>query len=257
MSRARKLLEEDVRSIPALIENKRSAEDALRFKDQVLNLPNWKTRDILPRLETTKDPLMLWVLHLELNKREIPPSLRFPSHQLGPQGDYIDLAADVFWLMSQHPNHQATFRGWRNTLKTPRGTPEWHEHLYRQFLFTYPRGMAHLASKGLGLTDQQRGELLSVPTKRMARDRAAFEAARCGELFESLHQFAIAHPDKSGIRRPTEIAQRRLGIYRTFVLSGRAPTTATKNWNRLSGEIVSRQAFMSQVKLTQNRLAIK
>lgn len=247
MSAASKLLEEDVWSISDLIHAKRTAADAVRFRELIRDLPNWSTRNLLPRIETTRDPLTLWVLHLELDKRNIPPCLRLPSHQLGPQGDYISLTADIKWLMRMQPNHQAVFRGWRQAFQSTPKRGKWHDHVHRQFLFIYPRGLAYLGAKGLGLTEHQRSELLTLPTARMAKVRANLEGERFRHLFDRLHQYACAHPDKSGTLKPGQIAQRRAFIYRTYVLADRSPTLAADYWERISGERITRQAISTQI----------
>lgn len=256
VSRARKLLEEDVRSIPTLIQAKRSAHDALRFKYQVQVLPDWKTTHLLPRLETTLDPLMLWAIHLELDKREIPPCLRIPSNQLGPQGDYINLTADLFWFQRKHPDHRPTFRGWRNTLNASTGSSTWHEHIYRQFLFTYPRGMAHLVSKGLALTEKQRQQLLSVPTTRMTRDRAYVEGKQFTNLLSRLITYSTMHPDKAGTHPPEVIARRKAYIYRTHLITGRSATRTAEYWQRITGEHISRQAIAAHIERANKALRL-
>lgn len=251
MSRAAALLEADVRSIPALVEAKRSAVDALRFRTQVRDLANWATVDLLPRLETTQDPLMLWAVHLELERRDIPPCLRIPSHSLGPQGDYITLAADLLWFQKRHPEHQAVFRGWRDVLRASLCSLQWHQHVYRQFLYNYPRGLSYMAAKGLGLIEAQRQQLLSVPTSRMARERAGVQGEAFERLIDQLHQHALAHPDRAGKHTPQAVALRRARLLRCHVMSGRRPTLTADYWQRLTGERMSRQAVGAHIEATR------
>lgn len=247
MSRAAALLEADVRSIPALVDAKRAAADREAFRDRVAALKGWATLDLLPRLETTTDPLMLWALHVELDKRKIPPCIRFPGHQLGPQGDYITLAADVLWHHKRHPGHKALYRGWESVLTAPLCRIKWHENLYRQFLFTYPRGMAYLVSKGLALTTEHRQQLAAVPTTSMVKVRAAFEGEAWTGKLEQLVKHATEHPDKTGKRKPDDIARRRALLYRVHALSGKSPTRTAELWHLLSGEELSRQTVSRQI----------
>ncbi len=247
MSRAAALLEADVRSIPALIEAKRTAADRQGFRDRVGALSTWATMDLLPRLQTATDPLMLWALHVELDKRDIPPCIRFPGHQLGPQGDYITLAADVLWLHKRHPEHKALYRGWASVLAAPRGREKWHQNLYRQFLFAYPRGLAYLVSKGLALATEHRQQLASVPTPSMVKIRAALEGEAFTSKLDQLTQHATEHPDRSGKYKPADIGRRRAQLYRVHALSGKSPTRTAELWHRLSGEKLSRQTVSRQI----------
>lgn len=247
MSRASALLEADVKSVPALVEAKRIASDAMRFRDQVRGLSSWATVDLLPRLETTQDPLMLWALHLELERRDIPPCLRVPKHSLGPQGDYLTLAADVHWLQKHTASHQPAFRGWKDVLRSRLCSAEWHRHVHRQFLYAYPRGLAHVVAKGLALDAKQRQQLSSVPTTRMVRERACIEGRAFNELLDCLHRYASAHPDRSGQHKPEAIARRRAFLYRVYVLSGKSPTLTADYWTRLTSEHLSRQAVAAHI----------
>lgn len=247
MSRAAALLEADVRSIPALIEAKRAAADRQGFLDRVRALPTWTTLDLLPRLETATDPLMLWALHVELDKRNIPPCIRFPGHQLGPQGDYVTLAADVLWHHKRHPGHKPLYRGWTSVLSAPICREKWHMNLYRQFLFAYPRGLAYLVSKGLALTTEHRQLLASVPTTAMVKIRAALEGEAFTSKLDQLTKHATAHPDRTGKHKPGDIGRRRAQLYRVHALSGKSPTRTAELWHRLTGEKLSRQVVSRQI----------
>lgn len=253
MSRSAALLEADVRSVPALVEAKRSAVDALRFRTQVREMANWTTVDLLPRLETTQDPLMLWALHLELERRDIPPCLRIPMHSLGPQGDYITLVADLLWFQKRNPKHQAVFRGWRDVLRARLCSAQWHQHVYRQFLYNYPRGLSYMAAKGLGLMEAQRQQLLSMPTSRMARERMGVQGDAFARLIDKLQQHALAHPDRAGKHPPHVVALRRARLLRCHVMSGSSPTLTAEYWRRMTGEKLSRQAISAHVESARHR----
>ena len=251
MNRSSALLEEDVHSIPALVAMKRDRADGIYFKGRVLDLPNWTTADLMARFENTNDPLMLWALHLE-HQRGIPPALRWPWHNLGPQGDYIDLSADLLWLQRRHPTQKAAFRGWKNTLNRAPGTAAWHAHVYRQFLHFYPRGLAHLASKGLALTKEQRQQLLSVPTVKMCKARAGLEGAKFAALIARLRTYAEQHPDKSGQCSAEQIATRRARLHRVHVLTGSSPSRTAEYWLAITGESLSRQLVSKQLTLVSS-----
>lgn len=247
VSRSGELLAADVFSVPGLVDRKRGQADTPRLRVAIADLPRWRTGDLLPRFETVSEPVMLWALHLEANRRGVPPVLRWPPSELGPQGDFLDLAADVKWLQAEAPFHRATFRGWRSVLCQSPGSDAWHDHVHRQFLFAYPRSLSFIASKGLGLVDDQRQVLLSMPTASMARDRAALSGRAFADLGARLLDHAYRHPDRSGLRTPEQIVNRRVRLYRIHVLAGRSPSRTAIQWQTITGESITRQAVAKQV----------
>ena len=247
MNRAREVLAAEAFGIPGLITSRHGHADVPHLRAAISEMPHWATRDLLPRFETTTDPVILWGLHLVAERRGLPPVLRWPGHQLGPQGDLIALAADVRWLLREAPRHKAVSRGWRSVLRQPCGSESWHDRLLSQFLYSYPRGLAHLASRGLGLSESQRQMLLSVPTATMRRERAALEGAAFSELMARLLDHAVRHPDRSGQRTAEQIASRRARMYRVHVLTGRSPSRTAAYWQVMTGEVISRQAAAKQI----------
>lgn len=247
MSGSAAALEAEALSIPALATAKRSAADALRFCERARALPEWSTQDLVLRFETTSDPLMVWALHLECERRGLPPVLRWPGQQLGPQGDLLDLAADVRWLQLAHPHHRAKARGWRSVLRETPGTALWHANLHRQFLFSYPRGLGWLVAKGLGASDDQRLDLITMPTASMVRERRGLLGAAFSDLQQRLIDHAYRHPDRARVHAPEQVGFRRARLYRVHALSGRSPTRTATLWNVLTGESITRQAVANQI----------
>ena len=254
VSRSGDLLAADVFSVPGLVDRKRGQADAQRLRVAIADLPRWRTGDLLPRFETVSEPLMLWALHLEASRRGVPPVLRWPPNELGPQGDFLNLAADVKWLQTETPYHRAIFRGWRSVLRQSPGSDAWHEHVHRQFLFAFPRSLSFIASKGLGLIDVQRQLLLSMPTASMARERAALRGPAFADLGACLLDHAYRHPDRSGSRTPEQIVNRRVRLYRIHVLAGRSPSRTATHWLTITGEPITRQAVAKQVAAVEGLL---
>lgn len=240
-------LEADALSIPALVAIRRSAADALRFRERARALPGWSTQDLVLRFETTNDPLMVWALNLECERRGLPPVLRWPGQQIGPQGDLLDLAADVRWLQIAHPHHRAKARGWRSVLREAPGTKLWHEQLHRQFLFTYPRGLGWLAAKGLDVSENQRLDLMTMPTASMARERRGLLGAAFSDLQQRLIDHAHRHPDRARLHAPEQVGIRRARLYRVHALTGRSPSRTAALWEVLTGESITRQAVANQI----------
>jgi hypothetical protein len=103
------------------------------------------------------------------------------------------------------------------------------------------RSLAYITAKALGLSDDHRQDLLTVPTQPMVAARREIEPAKFEAVKSCLLGHALVHRDKSGLHTPTDIANRRASLFRVHVLSGkRAPVTA-KNWQTLSGETIARQ----------------
>lgn len=251
MSRSAAVLEAEALSIPALVAARRSAVDALRFRERVRALPDWSTQDLVLRFETTSDPLMVWALHLECERRGLPPVLRWPSQQIGPQGDLLDLSADVRWLQLVHPHHRAQARGWRPVLRETPGTALWHVHLHRQFLFAYPRGLGWVVAKGLGMSDDQRRDLITTPTASMVRERRGLFGTAFSDLQQRLIDHAYRHPDRARVYAPEQVGIRRARLYRVHALSGRSPTRTAALWKVLTGESITRQAVANQIAATE------
>ena len=238
----------DVATIPALSAANRTDVDALRLRAKISALSGWKTCDLLPRLETTTDPIMLWALHLDLKRRNVPPMLRWPSNTDDPQLEFVAFMADVHWFQFRYPDHLPTQKGWRRIFGTDCTNPAWHKALYKQFEYLYPRSaISYLGARGLGLTDDMRQQLLCFPTKGMAATRRGLSEDSFSKLIQQLHDYAAAHPDRSGLHTPAAIATRRARIWRVHQLSGGSPTVTARNWELVTGEVLSRVAITHQL----------
>ena len=126
-------------SVPSLINAKSHSCDLQRFGRVVSSIGAQTTQTLIVRLQTTADALTLWVLHLELDKRDIPPCLRWPANGDTPQTEFITLLADLLWVTKRHPGHKTLFRGWRGAFSHTPAMAEWHKTIHRQYLFVASR----------------------------------------------------------------------------------------------------------------------
>lgn len=236
------------KSVTALAAEKLVQEGLGRFRDTVKGLPLVATQTLVLRVAVTADPLLLWAIHLELDRRDVPPCLRWPANDCTPQAEFITWLADIHWFARRCPEHVAAFRGWRTLLAQVPATAKWHAHALRQFAYAYKRpSFAHWCAAGLGISDAQRQELMTMPTRAMQAARRAVLGQPFAELERELLDHAVAHPDRSGSRMPHAVASRRARMFRVHVLAGGAITRATSYWCLLTTEAITRQALAKQI----------
>lgn len=246
---------EAVSSIPQLIAEKRGGPDVAWLADNIRAMGKAEAHTLILRLATTSDPLGLWALHLELDRRGIPPCLRWPANTDTPQAVFITLLADLLWIARRNVGHVSRFRGWQGLFKHPAASPTWHAVAHRQFLFVSTRyGLAHWCSKGLALGDAQRKELMMLPTRSMVADRRQLNPELLANMRDRLLGHAIERPDRSGRLSPEAIASRRTRLWCVFVLAGRDHTATARHWRTLTGEALSRQAVAKQTAIVRGVL---
>ncbi|MCG2592141.1 hypothetical protein LZ009_05040 [Ramlibacter sp. XY19] len=244
-------------SISELIAEKRGSPELPTLRARVAALPQASTATLVARLETTADPLMLWALHLELDRRDLPPALRWPANDTDEQTLYVTWSADLYWFCRRHPEHRTRFRGWQGLFKQPPASHGWHATARRNFVYVQPRySLAHWCSKGLALEDADRATLMTMPTNQMRADRRALERRKFVELERQLLDAASQKPDKAQRHPAHEVAARRAAMLRTFVLSGRSYAKGSHHWSMLAGEQVTRQGFTKQVRAAQEALRL-
>ncbi len=239
-----------VHSVPALVAAKRGSCDLQHFGRAVASMREQPTLDLIIRLETTADALMLWALHLELDKRGVPPCVRWPANDNTRQAEFITLLADLLWFCRRNPEHRPRFRGWRDLLTQPPASARWHQCAHRQFLFIAARrSVSHWCATGLDLSERQRQDLMTLETNAMRASRRVLDPRQFAALRGALERYSRRHPDKAGRVTPFQVASRRALLWRTYVLAGRSPTRAAEFWKLLSGEQLTRQAMAKQVAL--------
>lgn len=213
------------------------------FAAKYARIVSTDTAGLIVRLGTTQDPLIFTALHYQLTKRGVPPCLRWPAIEDYGQMTFITWLNDVAWFQARHPHHEAKFAGWKNVLNHRPFSRKWYEAATRQFEWLLTRrSLGYFSANGLGLSDAQRQDLMTMPTTAMLAARRELKPEVFMSINECLLSHAMAHPDRSGEHKPERIASRRAALYRTYLLSGKSPTATTRNWTLLSGEQISRQA---------------
>lgn len=231
----------------------------VRLQDAISALPASDTRTLIVRLQTTDRPLLLWAIHCELDGRDIPPGLRWPANEETPQADYITWLADLLWFTGRNREHEIKFNGWRGVFKHEPDSSAWHATAFRQFLYVEPRySVAHMCAKGLALSDAQRQDLMTLPTKTMAASRRQLQPARFAEIRERILAHAISRPDRAGVVKPEAVAERRAQLWRLFILSGQNQTATAARWSTLTGEdTLTRQAVAKQLSTVADVLGVR
>ncbi|MGJ3701727.1 hypothetical protein [Variovorax sp. AFSI2.2] len=231
------------KSITMLAAEKRQHEGSERFCEAVRGLTSASTQTLILRLSMGTDTLLMWAIHLELDRRNVPPCLRWPTNDSTPQHEFVTWLADMLWFTKRNPRHTPRFRGWKGLFDTPPCSAKWHATAARQFAFVSARySVAHWCTTGLGLSDSQRRDLMTLPTSGMRAERRRLAPQQWTIASERLLSHAMRHRDRSGRHTPENVAARRAALLRTFVLSHRSPTATAENWRLLTGGQLSRQA---------------
>ena len=70
----------------------------------------------------------------------------------------MTFAADILWLCRRDSTLAPAYRGWRNLVRSPTESAEWHAILHRQFLYAnFRTSLAFWCSNGLGLAAHRNG----------------------------------------------------------------------------------------------------
>lgn len=221
-----------------------------RHKAKTAALATEPTASLCARLETATAPAMLWPIHQELARREIPPILRGPRHCHGLQGDFLDFAADLQWLWGTE-TIKPRYRLAQGIFSTTPDTPEWWELVKRQFSQEGTRNTRSW-SIAFNLDATQRRYLRTIQSADTRRLFDDLHGDHFGQLLDALRREAVAKPDKSKPRdqqEPHKTASRRARIYRTHTLTAGTLRDTARNWEALSGEKLSAQAIRHQVSL--------
>jgi hypothetical protein len=238
-----------VQSVPELLAAAKECEESkARLTRIVKGFSGRTTMELIGSVGVTADPLVLWALHLELDRRNIPPCMRWPANESTAQAEFITLLADLLWFCKRHPGHRARFKGWQGLVNVMPASRTWHGVALRQFRFVVARySVAHWCAKGLALTEAQRQPLMVLQTNTMRADRRLLHPARFNRAHQALLSAALARPDKAGVRTAEQVANRRAYLWRTYILAGRSATRAVTFWRLLSGEELARQALEKQI----------
>jgi hypothetical protein len=240
-----------VHSIARLTLEKGTGDDLTRFQAKVNALAGQETQILILRLETQTDPLVLWELHRELDRRGIPPAQRWPANRDTLQAEFIAVLADLFWLATRYPDQalQPVFKNWLPLFKLPPDSEAWQTKAYFFYRNLSTTNRARHATKALALTKGQRQQLLMFPTAPMLEKRRRYLGQdRAGAIRQALHSEAVANPYKAKASDPEKDAGGRETLWRVFVLSGYNPTETTRVYQLITGsDGMTRQGISKRI----------
>lgn len=234
-------------SFAVLLAKKRESIDVHRFRARVLAMRDQNSQSLVLRIATATDPLTLWAIHMHLYQRNVAPAHRWPGNTASTQMLFVSWCADLAWFVRRNPRHSPRFKSWQRLFKLNVGSPEWLETAFWRFESMHGRSLAHITAKAMGLSADDRQELMTLPTSAMVAARKEIDTENYAVIQRRLLTCALAAPDKSGKHKPADTANRKASMLRTHILSRRhAPTTA-KHWSSLTGETLTRQAISKHV----------
>jgi hypothetical protein len=221
--------------------------DRARFAAKVAAMSEVRAVNLLPRIQTTTDPATMWALHMEFHRRGTPPSLRGPRHELGPQGDHLDLCADLMWLRQRWSYHRPRYKLARQLFSEEPDSPAWHS-LALAFSASAKDTRGRVIA--LALDSWQRLDLRSLADASTRRRFDSLHGERFGQLLDALTAGATERPDKSGAVTPTDTARRRALLWRIHELTGRNHQTTADQFTALTGQPIKRQMVARHIAAT-------
>jgi hypothetical protein len=246
---------EPVHSISHLLSEKGTGADLARFNRAVAAMLDQDTQTLILRIATAADPLILWELHQELDRRSVLPCLRWPANKSTDQAQLVTVLADLLWFTRRNPDHAPSFKDWARFLQLAPGSDAWHSKIYEILMRMRNSNLARQGTKALALDDTQRQELMMFPSSRMATARRELQPTRFAEIEAALLSHAHAHPDKDRERNdPATAATRRARLWRVSVLTGHATTATAKYWELLTGEAIARRMIPRRIEAIKTAL---
>ena len=202
---------------------------------------------LIARMQRTNDPLQFYLIHLMLHNRGICPCLRWPARQDHPQFMYLTWLADVLWVVRHCPGHKPFYKRWNGLFVCAPLGCAWHRTAHWAYGSKSAGcfGQGHYFAQGLGLSDVQRQDLMTMPTTKMRANRRLI--ARLPEFKAAMLEQAQSHPDKSGAQSPETVAERRGEIMKGYLLAGRSKVKGCAHHAALHGNGLSRQAYTRQL----------
>jgi hypothetical protein len=158
--------------------------------------------------------------------------------------EFITWLADVYWFTRCKPRHNPGYKAWKRLFGAV--SDSWHACALHVYEFAFKRGYgAAYFTRGFALTDADRRALLTISSTRQIANRRILR--RSSEMRASILAYTIAHPDKSGERRPAEIAKQRYAVWKTYILADRSAAAAARYYGMIYGEEIARQRIPEQV----------
>lgn len=208
------------------------------------------TPDLLLDVSVTGNPIRLWLLHVALDARDVPPCLR-TTREATHEMFYLTWLADVLWFAKRLKNHKVVGKQHRKLFQcaTPARDRKWHQAA----LFAFDNGHANngfLARRfgflGLPSRTREQGAVFKSPS--MTAQRTILSALP--EYRERIVAHLLNHPDKAGRHTAESIADRRIKMLRCYVLSGKSATIGNRYFQMITGEAITRQVFERQIETT-------
>lgn len=245
-----------IHSVAYLLAQKKASGDLDRWKRVIAALPGLDSQTLILKVCAADDALTLWALHVHLDKRGVAPCLRWPGNTTTSQMRFITWAADLFWFARRNLGHSAKFQSWQRLLQDEPGSAQWLEKAYRIFAAMYGRqNVSSYTARGLALAHEQRQPLMTLPTSRMVTARAELQPTAFADITHRLLSRSMARRDKSGLRSPEAVANRRSRLWQVHVLSVKRPTETARNWTLLTSETITRQVISRHIDAIQTALA--
>jgi hypothetical protein len=216
-----------------------------RFQAVIEGIPTADALALIRRIQTTTDALVLWDIHMELERRGIPPVFRYPANDDTLQMEFITWLADLHWFTRQKPNHKPYFDKWQRLFGPI--TDGWHETARSIFEDAYWRGrVTTYTSRGLNLAVCDKRPLMVM--KDGGQSRRLRDLKRADERREAITRHAMANAGRlTKDRTPDQVAARRYNIWKTYVLADRSETIAARIYQELYGENIPRQNLGKQI----------
>lgn len=206
------------------------------------SLQKMDVRHLLARLGTTGLPVLVWELHLELDRRDIPPCARYPARDETPALEYVTWLADLFWLAKRNPLHETAYQSWTGLFSYALDSKQWH----KLALWRYIGGKkSTYYIRGIGLTDVQRRRLLFLQSEKSKPARRLLR--KMGEYVADILADANRHPDKSGVKTPKQVATDRAQILKCYLMAGGTTSLATELLAQIFDRTISRPFFIRQM----------
>jgi hypothetical protein len=215
------------------------------FQALTETIPTATTLALVGRIQTTTDAIVLWEIHLELDRRGIPPTFRYPQNDSTPQMEFVTWLADLHWFTRRKPKHKPCFDKWKRLFAPI--TDGWHETARHIFEGAYQRGNVNTyTSRGLNLAECDRRPLMTV--KSTGQLRRLRDLRQADDRREAIARHAMANAGRlTKDRTPDLVARRRFLIWKTYVLADRSATIAAEMFQALHGETIARQNLGKQI----------
>lgn len=227
---------DELRTVPDMPELPNQARAIASISGQAI-------KHLLPSVETTEKPAVLWALHVALDAHGIPPCVRLPQTIGTPQAAFITTLADLLWIANRHPGHKPQLQRMRNVLREP-NTPQWHRAAL--WAYQHSRGEPGRLARSLALTNEQRSQTATMPTLAQANKRRTLRA-RLDVIREQLLIHALDHPDGTRRQTPDDLADRRVRLLRLYLLLDRDRRATHDYLCRVEGVTTSVRAMTLQL----------